>query len=151
LAGSVQGRKLSLLIEALPYMAAAWVGAIAVAGPINTLMLGEDVARGLGQRTVLVKAFAGAVVVVLCGSSVAVAGPIGFIGLVTPHLARYLVGNDIRWVVLYSAFLGAIVLTAADIAARFLAAPGEVPIGVMTALIGTPFFIYTARKRTDRS
>lgn len=146
LAGSVQGRKLSLLADVLPYMAAAWVGALVLSGPINTLMLGEDVAKGLGQRTVVVKAAAGVVIMTLCAASVAIAGPIAFIGLVSPHICRYLVGRDIRWMAVYSAFVGAILLLAADIAARFAAMPGEMPIGVMTALIGTPFFIYAARK-----
>lgn len=146
LAGSIQGRKLALLLDVLPFMAVAWIGAFAVAGPINTLLLGEDVAKGLGQRTALVKAFAGLLVVILCGASVAVAGPIAFIGLVTPHLARTLVGNDVRWLTAYSGFIGAVLLIAADIAARFVAMPKEIPIGVMTALIGTPFFIHAARK-----
>ncbi|MEF3307247.1 FecCD family ABC transporter permease [Paenibacillus sp. GYB003] len=146
LAGSVQGRSLSLLGDVFPYMAAAWLGAFAIAGPMNTLLLGDDVAKGLGQRTALVKAAAGAIVMTLCATSVAVAGPIAFIGLVTPHLCRYLIGGDIRWMTVYSAFVGAILLIAADIAGRFAAMPGEMPIGVMTALIGTPFFIYVARK-----
>jgi iron complex transport system permease protein len=82
----------------------------------------------------------------LAGSSVAVAGSIGFVGLVIPHVARFLVGVDYRWIVPYSAVLGAILLLNADIAARFLIAPSEVPIGIMTALIGAPFFVYLARK-----
>ncbi|PYI55081.1 FecCD family ABC transporter permease [Paenibacillus flagellatus] len=151
LAGSVQGRKLSILIDVLPYMAASWIVALIVSGPINTLLLGEDVAKGLGQRTLLVKAAAGLVIMTLCAASVAAAGPIAFVGLVTPHLCRYLVGGDIRWMTPYSAFVGAILLIAADIAARFVAMPGEIPIGVMTALIGTPFFIFAARKGWSKS
>jgi iron complex transport system permease protein len=146
LAGSVQGRKLSLLWDVLPYMSAAWIGALVISGPMNTLLLGDDVAKGLGQRTLIVKAVAGAIVMTLCATSVAIAGPIAFVGLVTPHLCRYLVGNDIRWMTPYAAFVGAILLIAADIAGRFVAMPGEMPIGVMTALIGTPFFIFAARK-----
>ncbi|GIP37641.1 siderophore ABC transporter permease [Paenibacillus sp. J31TS4] len=150
LAGSVEGRKLELLVQVLPYLAIGWVVALIVAGPLHTLTLGEDVATGLGQRTVLVKLVTGLVIVVLAGSSVSVAGPILFVGLVTPHIARHLVGSNTRWVVLYSAMLGAILLLAADLAARFVAMPKEVPIGVMTALIGTPFFLYTARKGNFR-
>jgi len=146
LAGSVQGRKLELLLDVLPFMAAAWIGAIAVSGPVHTLLLGDDVAKGLGQRTLLVKAVAGLIIMTLCAASVAVAGPIAFIGLVTPHICRTLIGNDIRWIIPYSAFIGAILLIAADIAGRFIAMPGEMPIGVMTALVGTPFFVYAARK-----
>lgn len=150
LSGSVEGRKLELLGEVLPFMIAAWIGAFLLAGPINTLLLGEDVAVGLGQRTALVKVLTGLAIVMLAGSSVAVAGPVLFVGLITPHLARYLVGSDVRWIVLYSGVLGAVLLLTADIGARFAAPPNEVPIGVMTAVIGTPFFIYTARKGSVR-
>ncbi|MEF3313063.1 iron ABC transporter permease [Paenibacillus sp. GYB004] len=146
LAGSVQGRKLELLLDVLPFMATAWIGAIAVSGPVHTLLLGDEVAKGLGQRTLLVKAVAGLIIMTLCAASVAVAGPIAFIGLVTPHICRTLIGNDIRWIIPYSPFVGAILLIAADIAGRFIAMPGEMPIGVMTALVGTPFFVYAARK-----
>lgn len=114
---------------------------------VNTLMMGEDVAKGLGQRTILMKSFVLLIIVLLCGGSVAVAGPIGFIGIITPHFARFLVGVDHRWRVPYSGLLGAILLILADIAARYVIMPQEVPVGVMTAFIGAPFFIYIARKR----
>ncbi|RNB87633.1 iron ABC transporter permease [Brevibacillus fluminis] len=146
ISGSVAGRKLVYLTNVLPYMAAAWIAALLVAKPLHTLMMGEDVAKGLGQRTLWVKIVSGLIVVMLSGCSVAVAGPIGFVGLVTPHLSRFFVGIDTRWVVLYSGMLGAILLLAADIAARFVAFPNEMPIGVMTALIGAPGFVYVARK-----
>lgn len=149
LAGSVGGRKLEYLTAVLPYMLVAWIIAFLLARPLQTLMMGDDVAKGVGQRTVWVKIITGIALVLLAGSSVAVAGPIGFIGLVTPHFARYLVGLDTRWVLLYSGLLGSALLLIADIAARFVAMPSEVPIGVMTALIGIPFFIYVARKGWD--
>lgn len=150
LSGSVGGRKLEFLQAVFPYMVAAWVGAFLLARPIQTLLMGDDVAKGLGQRTLLVKVMTGVVIVLLSGSSVAVAGPIGFVGLVTPHLARYLVGLNTRWVFLYSGILGSAILLAADIAARFIAKPAEVPIGAMTALVGIPFFIYVARKGLEK-
>ncbi|MEJ8548051.1 FecCD family ABC transporter permease [Brevibacillus borstelensis] len=150
LSGSVGGRKLEFLTALFPYMIVAWIAAFLLARPIQTLLMGDDVAKGLGQRTVMVKLAAGATIVLLSGSSVAVAGPIGFVGLVTPHLARFLVGIETRWVMLYSGLLGAALLLAADIGARFVAKPAEVPIGVMTALIGIPFFIYVARKGLDK-
>lgn len=150
LSGSVGGRKLEFLQAVFPYMAVAWVGAFLLARPIQTLLMGDDVAKGLGQRTLLVKIMTGVVIVLLSGASVAVAGPIGFVGLVTPHLARYLVGVDTRWVFLYSGILGSAILLAADIAARFIAKPAEVPIGAMTALVGIPFFIYVARKGLEK-
>ncbi|WP_301173422.1 FecCD family ABC transporter permease [Brevibacillus nitrificans] len=150
LSGSVGGRKLEYLETVFPYMIIAWISAFLLARPIQTLLMGDDVAKGLGQRTLLVKLATGAVIVLLSGCAVAVAGPIGFVGLVTPHLARYLVGIDTRWVLLYSGLFGSILLLMADIAARFIAMPAEVPIGVMTALIGIPFFIYVARKGLDK-
>lgn len=146
LAGSVGGRDLDYLHAVFPYMLIAWLIAFLLARPLHTLMMGEDIAKGVGQRTMLVKAAAGIALVLLAGASVAVAGPIGFIGLVTPHLARLLVGLQPRWALLYSGLLGSSLLLAADIAARFVAMPAEVPIGVMTALIGIPFFIFAARK-----
>lgn len=150
LAGSVGGRKLEYLTSVFPYMIVAWLAAFVLARPIQTLLMGDDVAKGLGQRTLLVKLATGIVIVLLSGCAVAVAGPIGFVGLVTPHLARFLVGIDTRWVMLYSGLLGSILLLIADIGARYIAMPSEVPIGVMTALIGIPFFIYVARKGLDK-
>lgn len=146
LAGSVQGRKLEMLISVLPYLTIAWLGAAVMAGKLNILLLGDDVSRGLGQRTQLVKGILILIVILLAGSAVAVAGPIGFVGIIVPHVARALVGLDYRWVLPYSAILGGILLVAADIGARYIVMPQEVPVGVMTAVIGTPFFIYIARK-----
>ncbi|GAX89980.1 FecCD family ABC transporter permease [Effusibacillus lacus] len=151
LSGSVAGRKLEMLAGVFPYMMTAWILALIIAGPINTFMLGEDVAKGLGQRTLLVKITTGITIILLSGSAVAVAGPIGFIGLIIPHIARFLVGIDTRWIVTYSALLGAVLLLVSDIGARFIAMPKEMPISVMTALIGAPFFVYVARKGLARS
>lgn len=146
ISGSVAGRKLDILISVLPYMVVAIVASFIIAGPMNTLKLGDDVAKGVGQRTAFVKVGAGILIVVLAGSSIAVAGPISFVGLIIPHIVRPIVGIDTRWMVAYSSLFGAILLLIADILARFVAMPKELPIGVMTALIGAPFFIYAARK-----
>ncbi len=146
LAGSIQGRKLEWLYPVLPYLLLAWAGSMLMFRQLNIFLLGEDVAKSLGQHTLLFKLLAGVLIVFLAGGSVAVAGPISFVGIVVPHIARYLVGNDHRWVIPYAALLGGILLIAADISARFIIMPEEVPVGVMTALIGTPFFIHIARK-----
>ncbi len=140
LAGSVAGKSAEGLIPVLPYMIFAGIAALVLAQPVNILSSGEDIAKGLGQRTGLVKISIAVTVILLAGSSVAVAGSIGFVGLVIPHIARFLVGVDYRWIIPYSAVLGAILLLLADIVARFVIMPGELPIGVMTALIGVPFF-----------
>ncbi len=146
LAGSIEGRSLAMLYSVLPYIGIGLIGALLISTKINTLVIGEDVAKGLGQRTLLVKAGAALFIVFLAGGSVAVAGPIGFIGIVVPHVARFFTGPDYRWVIPYSAILGAILLLSADIAARYVILPLEAPVGVLTAVIGTPFFIYIARR-----
>ncbi|MGP4073493.1 FecCD family ABC transporter permease [Piscibacillus sp. B03] len=146
LAGAVQGRDLELLVGVLPYLIVGWVTSLFIGKKMNVLTMGEDVAVGLGQKTWLVKVVGAMVIVLLAGSAVAIAGPIGFVGLIIPHVARWLVGYDYRWLIPYSGLLGAILLLAADIGARYIIMPAEVPIGVMTAFIGAPFFIYIARR-----
>lgn len=146
LAGSVQGRKLEILLSVLPYLVVGWLGALLISSKLNVLALGDDVARGLGLRLGIIKLLVGFIAVLLAGGSVAVAGPIGFVGIVVPHIARKIIGQDHRWLIPAAALLGAILLLLADVGARYIIMPREVPVGVMTAIIGTPFFIYLARK-----
>lgn len=150
LAGSVAGRDLELLLQVLPYMAAGLLLALAMARQITTLALGDDVATGLGQRTGLTKAAAAVAVVLLAGSAVAIAGPVAFVGLIVPHLIRFFVGVDYRWILPYAAIAGAILLVWSDVASRLVLSPQEIPVGVTTALIGAPFFIYLARYKVKR-
>jgi iron complex transport system permease protein len=150
LAGSVAGRDLSLLLQVLPYISVGLLLAFALSRQVTALTLGEDVAAGLGQRTALVKLAAAVAVILLAGSAVAIAGPIWFVGLVVPHVARFFVGVDYRWILPYSALLGAILLVSADVAARLIIQPQELPVGVMTALVGAPFFIYLVRWRVKQ-
>ncbi|MGG3642662.1 FecCD family ABC transporter permease [Bacillus gobiensis] len=150
LAGSVQGRNLQLLLSLSPYLIIALIGSFLLGRKINVLIMGEDVAKSLGQKTGLIKLMMAVSIIILAGGAVAIAGPIGFIGIVVPHFARYLVGNDHRWILPYCALLGAILLITADIGARYIIMPEEVPVGVMTAIIGTPVFIYIARKGDQR-
>ncbi|AIE61249.1 FecCD family ABC transporter permease [Bacillus methanolicus] len=146
LAGSVSGRKLENLTTVLPYLAAGWIASLLIAAKMNVFSMGEDVAKGLGLNTVFLKIGIGMIVILLSGGAVAACGPIGFIGIVVPHLTRFIVGIDHRWVIPFSGVLGGMLLIAADIASRYILMPREVPVGVMTAIIGTPFFIYIARK-----
>lgn len=141
LAGSVAGRDLDLLLQVLPYLGFGLLLAFALGRQITAPTLGEDVAGGLGQLTAWVKALAVAAVVLLAGGVVALAGPIGFVGLVVPHVARFSVGVDYRWILPYSALLGAVLLVAADIAARLVLRPQELPVGIMTAFVGAPFSV----------
>lgn len=144
--GSVAGRNMSMFTTAAPYMAIAFIGAFVLARHMNLLALGEDVATGLGQKTIYIKLAAGIIIVLLAGGSVSIAGPIAFVGIIIPHITRYLVGIDYRWVVPYCALLGGILLLAADIGSRYIAFPKEVPVGVMTAILGVPFLVYIARR-----
>lgn len=150
LAGSVAGRDLDLLVQVAPYLVLGLVVALLMGRQITTLNLGEDVARGLGQGTVWVKAAAAGCIVLLAGGSVAVAGPIGFVGLVVPHAVRFFVGVDYRWILPYAAVGGAILLLLADVAARLVIKPQELPVGVMTALLGAPLFIHLAWSKVRR-
>lgn len=151
LAGSVAGRSMDMLLPVLPIMIGAGILTFFLGRPINILMSGEDVAKSLGQRTVVLKVMIGIAVIILAGGSVAVAGSIGFIGLIVPHMVRGVVGPDYRWIIPYSALVGASLLLLADVAARFVIMPQEMPIGIMTALMGTPLFIYIARRGLSKN
>ena len=136
----------------LPLTSIGLLAAAALAPSLGVLTLGDQVARGLGQRTRLTKFFAAVIVLILAGSAVSLAGPVGFVGLVVPHLARYLVGLNQRAVIPTSAVFGSILMLYADLGARLSTTPFKtpVPVGVVTALIGVPFFIYLAcRRRTN--
>ncbi|HZG58719.1 iron ABC transporter permease [Paenibacillus sp.] len=144
--GSVSARTLEGVAPIFPVVLGAGAVSMFLGGSINILASGEDVARGLGQRVLAVKITMGAAIVCLAGGSVAIGGMIGFIGLIVPHLVRTLVGTDYRWILPYSAVVGASLLLLADVVARFVIMPEEMPIGVLTAMIGAPFFIYIARR-----
>lgn len=146
LTGSIAGRSPDALLAALPFAVGGWLASFAIAKDLNLLLLGEEAAAGMGQRIRRVKAAIGIIVVALAGCAVSVAGPIGFIGVVVPHAARFVAGLDHRWVLPYAALLGALLLLAADVAARFIMPPEEIPVGVMAAVVGAPFFIHIARK-----
>lgn len=146
LVGSVAGRDMNMLINVLPYIAVGLIIALSLSRHLNVLLMGDDIAQTLGQRTVAIKSLASVAIILLAGGSVAMAGPIAFVGIIIPHIVRFLVGNDHRWLIPYSAILGAILLVTADIASRYIAMPKEIPVGVMTAILGVPFFVYIARK-----
>lgn len=150
LAGSVAGRDLDLLWQALPFLAIGLVLAFALGRSITAMSLGDEVARSLGQRTGWVKGITALSVVLLAGGSVAVAGPIGFVGLIVPHLVRFFVGVDYRWIVPYSAVFGAILLVVADIGARLILRPIELPVGLVMPLLGAPFFVYLTRQKVKQ-
>jgi iron complex transport system permease protein len=145
--GSLAGRDPDVVVAVTPFIVVGTVVALCLGRPLNTLALGDDVARGLGQRVHLQRGVSAATVVVLCGAATAGAGPIVFVGLIVPHVARAVTGPDYRWILAWSAVLGAILLLGADVVGRVMARPGEVQVGVMTALIGAPCFIALVRRR----
>lgn len=146
LAGSVQGRSLDSLVMVLPYIIVAWVISLSLGSKINTFMLGEDLSKALGQNTALLKITLVVLVILLAGGAVSVAGPIGLVGIIVPQIVRMFVKNDYRWMIPFTGVVGAILLLLADIASRYVLMPEETPVGITTAVIGAPFFIYLARK-----
>ncbi|MBP2018515.1 iron complex transport system permease protein [Symbiobacterium terraclitae] len=147
LAGSLAGRSLNLLPPVVPFLAAGLLGALLLGRQLNTLSLGEDAARSLGMHTGRMRAAVAGLVVLLAGSAVALAGPVGFVGLAVPHIVRAWVGSDYRWILPFSLLLGPALLLGADILGRVLARPSELQVGVVTALVGAPFLISMARRR----
>lgn len=150
LAGSLAGQDMASMLPVLPYIAVGLGASLALGRQLTLMTLGEDVAQGLGLQTAWVKVGGAIAVVLLAGSSVALAGPIGFVGLVIPHMVRFVVGVDYRWILPYAMIAGGILLSIADTAARLVIRPQELPVGIMTALVGAPFFIYLARSKIKR-
>ncbi|HLO85954.1 MAG TPA: iron ABC transporter permease [Nostocaceae cyanobacterium] len=150
LAGSLAGRDGAIIVQILPYMCLGMILALVIAQKITILSLGEDVAQSLGQDTLWVKLTAALSILLLTGSAVAVAGAIGFLGLIIPHIVRFLVGLNYQLIIPYSAVLGAIILLIADTTSRVIVQPQEIPVGIMTAFIGAPFFIYLAKTRMKK-
>lgn len=150
LAGSVAGRDGALLLQVAPWLLGALLLSLALGRQITTISLGEEIAKGLGQNTAWVKALSALAVVMLAGGSVAVAGPIAFVGLVVPHAVRFWVGVDYRWILPYAALAGATFLVLCDVVARLLLRPTELPVGIVTALIGGPVFVELVRRRVKR-
>ncbi|MEV7905722.1 FecCD family ABC transporter permease [Streptomyces anulatus] len=149
--GGVGGASFERIGQVTPFLAVGFAVCLLSARALNSLALGDELAAGLGERVAVARAVAALGAVLLCGAATAVAGPIGFVGLVVPHTCRLLVGVDHRWLLPLSAVLGAILLTAADVVGRIVARPSEIDVGIVTALIGAPFFIYIVRRQKVRA
>ena len=143
--GSVAGRDLGTLAQVGPVLVAGIVLALLAARPLSALALGDTVALGLGHRPARTRVLALASVALLVGGAVAAAGPIAFVGLVVPFLARSLVGPDLRRVLAVSVLVGPAVVLAADVVSRLVVRPYEMPLGVVTALIGAPVLVAVVR------
>lgn len=123
------------------------LASIVLSPSVTVMSLGEDVATGLGLKTRLVKGSSMVIVLVLTGLSVIVVGPVGFVGLITLHIVRYMVGVDYRYIIPASGFYGALLTVSADLAGRLINKPYETPIGIIFAVVGVPYFLHLARKQ----
>ncbi len=145
-AGGVSSVQPQHILFALPFIIGGIILALVLSRSISILSLGEEIAKGLGQRTGIIRLLGTIVVLLLTGAAVSIAGMIGFVGLVIPHITRFIVGVDYRWIIPCSAIFGGLLLIVADIIGRMINAPFETPVGAITAIIGVPFFLYLARK-----
>ncbi|WP_419707086.1 FecCD family ABC transporter permease [Promicromonospora sp. NFX87] len=147
-AGTFVERDLDVVLPAVPVVGAGLLIALVCARSLNALGLGDDLASALGTHVGLTRALAVTAITLLAGAATAVAGPIGFVGLMVPHVARWLVGPDQRWILPYSAVLAPVVLLVSDVVGRVVLWPGEVPVGIVTAFVGAPVLIWLVRRRT---
>ncbi|MEN4872531.1 iron ABC transporter permease [Kosakonia cowanii] len=146
LAGDLAGLSWAQITPAAMAATAGFALAIGLAPALNMLALGDTLARGLGVSLTRIRLLSLFAIALLCGAAVAIAGPVGFVGLVVPHMVRRLAGSDLRVVIPLSALGGAALLLLADIAARTLMSPQELATGVMTALVGAPLFMLLAAR-----
>lgn len=146
-AGSVEGRGYPVLFAIAGFVALGLVFALISAPALNALALGDDTGRALGVRVARTRALVMIAVTLLAGAATAAAGPIAFIGLGVPYLARAICGPDQRWVLPYSVLAAPVVLLVADVLARVVIAPQEIPVGVAAAILGGPVFIAIVRRR----
>ncbi|MDX1166248.1 iron chelate uptake ABC transporter family permease subunit [Sinorhizobium medicae] len=144
--GSLTGKDMAAVAAVAPFALAGVAATLLLAREVSTLSLGVDVAQAVGQNVLLWRLVSGALVVLMAGSSVALAGPIGFVGLVVPHVVRLSLGTDYRWILPFCAISGALLVVMADGLQRSLTGI-DVPVGVTLALVGAPFFIWLARLR----
>jgi len=149
--GGVGGASFTAIGQMLPFLAAGVALSLLAARGLNSLALGDELATGLGERVAVTRALAALGAVLLCGAATAIAGPIAFVGLVVPHLCRLLVGVDHRWLLPFAALVGAGLLTASDVLGRIVARPDELDVGIVTALVGAPFFIAVVRRQKVRA
>jgi len=148
LAGGLYARSWPYVRILAPYWGVGMLAALLLARRLDVLALGDEPASVLGVRVQRLRAVLTGLAALLTGSAVAVAGLIGFVGLVVPHVARMLVGSGHRYALPVAALLGGALLVLSDLIARTVASPRELPVGIVTAAIGAPFFIYLLRRRT---
>ncbi|MFB0630234.1 FecCD family ABC transporter permease [Streptomyces sp. AB3(2024)] len=145
--GSLASATMDTVTQVAPFLLAGAVLALALGRPLNAMALGDDTARALGAHLTRTRVAAMVAITLLCGAATAACGPIVFVGLMIPHLVRLVTGPDMRWVLAYSAVLSPVLLLGADVVGRVVTRPGELQVGIVTALIGGPVFIYLVRRK----
>lgn len=144
--GSVGGANFEVILAVLPFIIVGILIGIFSIPALNALALGDEVATGLGVNVGIIRITCAIAGVLLCGSITAVAGPIGFVGLMVPHMIRLMFGSDLKIVIPLSILGGSILITISDVIGRVLGSPGEIEVGIITALLGAPILIVIARK-----
>jgi len=145
--GSLLDRDAGLLTLAGPFVLVGLVIALAIGSSLNAIALGDDLASALGANVLRTRILAVTAVMLLAGSATALAGPIAFVGLMVPHAVRWIVGPDQRWIIGYSVVAAPTLLLLADVVGRVMIPPGELPAGIVTAVIGAPVLIMLVRRR----
>ncbi|ANP54209.1 iron complex transport system permease protein [Streptomyces griseochromogenes] len=145
--GSLASATNSTVLQVLPFLAVGTVLALALARPLNAVAMGDDTARALGANLNRTRALAMVAATVLCGAATAACGPIVFVGLMVPHVVRSFTGPDLRWILPYATVLSPVLLLGADVIGRVVARPSELQVGIVTAIIGGPVFIFLVRRR----
>lgn len=146
-AGSLTAPGFDSIVTIAPFLLAGIALAVLVARPLNAIALGDDLAAALGANVLRVRAIVVVAVTLLCGAATAVAGPIGFVGLMVPHVARWIAGPDQRWITGFTLVLSPILLLSADVIGRVVMRPSELQVGIVTAFVGAPVLILLARRR----
>ncbi|WP_146341780.1 iron ABC transporter permease [Nesterenkonia sp. NBAIMH1] len=146
-AGSVVGRGYGVLLPVVPFIAAGVFIALAVTRSLNAIALGEDLAVAMGARVRTTRVLGVIAVTLLAGGATALAGPIGFVGLMIPHAARWITGPDQRWIFAYTMIMAPLLLVLSDTLGRIVMRPGELPVGIVTAFVGAPVLIVLVRRK----
>lgn len=146
-AGSIVGRGWEVLLPVLPFLITGAILAILTTSSLNAIALGDDLARALGANITSTRVLVIIAVTLLAGGATAIAGPIGFVGLMVPHIARWITGPDQRWILAYTLLLAPALVLAADILGRIVIRPGEFPVGIVTAFVGAPVLILLVRHK----
>ncbi|MFJ5778238.1 FecCD family ABC transporter permease [Streptomyces sp. NPDC093094] len=145
--GSLNSATDETIVQVLPFLAVGMLLAFGLARPLNAMAMGDDTAKALGAHLHRTRALSMLAATVLCGAATAACGPIVFVGLMVPHVVRSFTGPDLRWILPYAAVLSPVLLLGADVLGRIVARPAELQVGIVTAIIGGPVFIFLVRRR----